>query len=317
MTLIRVIDLECTGLEPTDDVVEIGAVDVAFNTHTKALERLELFGNDLIRPTKPIPPESSAVHHIVDADVKDAKLWDDVWPLYCAPEVGIYAAHNAKFEAQYLSETMRQGAPFICTYKCALRVFPDAPNHKNQTLRYWLKGTIGEIDRSLADRSHRAMPDAYVTAWILTALARKASLDEMIAWSKEPALLPTCPIGDEWRGKKWSEVDEGFLKWMIKKPVDDPDLVWNAKHELSRRWDQQAKDEAERRGTYVAWFKSVISADAPYTVADLEHRFKTERAEQFERHGIAPHSAEYQEIVAACAARKAQLLKEQEHASAA
>lgn len=315
MTLIRVIDLETTGTEPIDEVVEIGAVDVALNTHTKALERLDLFNTDKVRTTKPIPPAASAIHHLTDNDVKDAKLWDDTWPLYLTAEVGIYAAHNAKFEAQWLSEKMRQGAPFICTYKCALRIWPDAPNHKNQTLRYWLKSAIGNIDHTIANQPHRALPDAYVTAWVLVALLREATISDLIQWSKEPPLLPTCPIGKKrgWYGKKWSEIDEGSLKWMIREITDDPDLTWNVKRELSHRWNE----DIARRNKYVEYAKQAI-AEAQSRF-DLTKWFVDSKRDHFPTYGITNDSAEYKIIVAACAERNAQFTQtqEQQNASAA
>jgi exodeoxyribonuclease X len=325
MTLIRVIDLECTGLEPTDEVVEIGAVDVAFNTHTKELARLAVHGQRLVRPRKPIPPEASAIHHLTDNDVKDAGLWDDIWPLFLTPEVGIYAAHHAAFEGQWLTETMRQGAPFICTYKAALRVWPDAPNHKNQTLRYWRNI---QLERELCEPVHRALPDAYVTANVLVDLvAAGAAFEDMIAWTKEPALLPTCPIGD-YRGKKWPEVEYGFLSWIINKPVDDPDIVWNAKRELARRARVQENARAEkqevvgdsdvavRRAAYVQLCKAAIFQ--AQSVADLNDWFREQRAMNFPKYGIDQDAEEYRTIVSECAARKAQLQQqEQPHAAAA
>lgn len=49
-----------------------------------------------------------------------------------------------------------------------------------------------------------------------------------------PALLPTCPIG-KFRGKPWSEVDGGFLEWMLRQADMAADLKWNADREISRR----------------------------------------------------------------------------------
>lgn len=57
---------------------------------------------------------------------------------------------------------------------------------------------------------------------------------EMIAWTKEPALLPRCTIG-KFRGKPWSEVETGFLGWMLKQADMDADLKWNADLEMQRR----------------------------------------------------------------------------------
>ena len=83
--------------------------------------------------------------------------------------------------------------------------------------------------------SHRAGPDAYVTAWLLVALLNAgATGKQMIAWTKEPKLMPKCPLG-KFRGKPWPEVDAGFLGWMLRQADMDADLKWNAQRELLRR----------------------------------------------------------------------------------
>lgn len=62
--MIRVIDIETTGIDPgTDAIIEIASVDMVRDGGiTNAMDTL-------VRPTKPIPPGASAVHHIVDEDV--------------------------------------------------------------------------------------------------------------------------------------------------------------------------------------------------------------------------------------------------------
>jgi exodeoxyribonuclease X len=39
----------------------------------------------------------------------------------------------------------------------------------------------------------------------------------------------------EWRGKRWAEVDGGFLRWMTGNATMESDLKWNAQRELDRR----------------------------------------------------------------------------------
>lgn len=143
----------------------------------------------------------------------------------------VFAAHNAEFECKFLFPSI----PIICTYKSALRIWPEAPSHSNSALRYWLQdqGLI-EPDHALTMPPHRAGPDAYVTAHILKALLVKATGREMVAWTKEPRLLPTCPIG-KFRGKPWAEVEVGFLDWMLRQTDMDADFKWNANREIQRR----------------------------------------------------------------------------------
>ena len=136
-------------------------------------------------------------------------------------------------EAKFLGE---HGLPAICTLKAALRVWPQAPGHSNSVLRYWLEdeGKLS-LDFDKAMPPHRAGPDAYVTAHILKALLEAgATGKEMVAWTREPRVLPTCPIG-KFRGRQWADVEGGFLSWMLTKDDMEADLKWNAQREIDRR----------------------------------------------------------------------------------
>lgn len=226
--VIRVVDLETCGTEPPAAVVEVGYCDLAHTPEGWVVgEPVSwLCGAD------DVPPETQAVHHIAPEEVAGLPPFDLVKFVEDSSHVACFAAHNAEFEQQWIDCDV---PAFLCTYKAALRVWPEAPAHNNSTLRYWLaRQGLLTLDHDKAMPPHRAGPDAYVTAHVLKALLDRASGREMIGWTREPRLLPTCPIGDPWRGKPWAEVDAGFLSWMINKPVD-PDLVWNARRELDRR----------------------------------------------------------------------------------
>lgn len=235
MAIIRVIDLETTGLSPPAGVCELAFVDVR---NDGSGWRVWTGDSELVNPGMPIPPEASAIHHLIDEDVEDATIWRVISnriPVSFEDDGDrpmALAAHNAKFERQWVDDGIAGGLPWICTYKVALRVWPEAPSHGNQVLRYWLKPA--GLVRDYAQPAHRAMPDAYTTAFILReALDRGVAVDDMIAWTAEPAKLSTCPIG-KWRGMPWAEVDAGFLRWMLGKDFDE-DVLHCAFTELERR----------------------------------------------------------------------------------
>lgn len=227
--VIRLIDFETTGMEPPAEVVEVGYCDL-----TQAGDVWEV-GEPVswLCGVAQMPPETRAVHHISLADVRDLTPFDPVSPLNNgAARPTVIAAHNMDFEAKFLGD---HGLPAICTLKAALRVWPDAPAHSNGVLRYWLEDQgLLALDHDKAMPPHRAGPDAYVTAHILKALLRVATGREMVAWTREPRLLPTCPLG-KFRGKPWPEVEDGFLGWMLRQPDMEADLKWNALRELDRR----------------------------------------------------------------------------------
>lgn len=173
-----------------------------------------------------------AVHHIRDEDVVGAPFWKDIAPFVLRPEVGVaaLAAHRAAFEQRYCTPRLSGAADWICTWKCALRLWPHLPRFSNQSLRYQRmpEGLIHEIGLP----AHRAMPDAYVTAHHLRDMLNQTSLEQLLAWSRQPGLLPRVPSGPD-RGKNWEEVAVGALHALASDR--DVDLRFSAETELARR----------------------------------------------------------------------------------
>jgi len=220
---IRVMDLETCGLEPPAGVVELATWDfldgrVAPTGHAQ-----------LIDPGCPIPPEISAIHHIIDDDVRGQPTFAHAIGYALLGDVDAYCAHRAAFERQWITPALTGATPWICTLRCAYRVWPDAPGHSNQALRYWLKPE--GLDREIAKVAHRAGPDAYVTAFTLRELLKKATVDQLIKWSAEPALLPRVQFGKHY-GLPWSKVPVDYLSWILRQPDMDEDIVHTARHWL-------------------------------------------------------------------------------------
>lgn len=166
-----VIDLETTGFSPVHDrVVEAACVLV---------EERAIVGawSSLVNPGRPIPEYASRVHGITDADVANAPPFAYVQRrLFDLCEGAIVVAHNASFDLSFLP--LLAPLPSLCTLQLARRRFPNAPDHKNQTLRAYL-----EIDRLLETlwrahplQAHRALADALVTAGILLRCLPPAAL---------------------------------------------------------------------------------------------------------------------------------------------
>lgn len=225
---IRVLDFEATGLADDALVVEVGYTDV--------FARSRLIGetHSYLCRVPTMPPDTRAVHHIRASDTADSPPYDR-WCLYEeAVRAGVYgwAAHNTTMEERFIVGQL----PMFCTYKAALRLWPDAPGHGVFPLLYWLEDSgRASFDEARAYPPHRAGPDSYATAVLL-----KAMLDEGLTgstlreWTAEPRILPRCPIG-KYRNQPWAECDWGFLDWILRTIVDDPDLRFNAALELERR----------------------------------------------------------------------------------
>jgi exodeoxyribonuclease X len=202
--------------------VEIGSYDLLDGVVCQGQSRL-------VNPGIPIPPKMSAIHHLIDEDVAGYPPWPTaLLPIVDRP-VDAFCAHNAAFEKMWLTPNLTGAAPWVCSYRCAMRVWPEAPGHSNQELRYWLKPE--GLSRALAEPSHRAKPDAYVTAFTLRELLKRATLAQLIEWSSKPALLPRLNFGKH-KGTAWAEVDHSYLQWIIKQSDMGEDVVFTAKHWL-------------------------------------------------------------------------------------
>jgi exodeoxyribonuclease X len=226
---IRVVDLETAGNGPYD-VCEIGWQDVVLESGTWRLgdER----GSMLVNPGRPISPETMAIHHIIDAHVAGAPLWKEIASDVLRPKgrVRALAAHRASFEQRYCTPRLSGGAPWICTWKCALRVWPHLISFSNQMLRYQRmpEGLVHELGLP----AHRALPDAYVTAHHLRDMLNQASLEQLLEWSAEPGLLPRVPSGPE-RGRAWNTLSKEALEVLVHDR--DVDVRFSAEAELRRR----------------------------------------------------------------------------------
>jgi exodeoxyribonuclease X len=194
---VRVLDIETTGTDPAlDAIIEIASVDVqADGTITNQQ-------STLVRPGIVVPPEASAIHHLIDADIAGAPPLMDVVGMFRGADA--YVAHNADFERAFLGPLLGE-AKWVCTFKAAVRIWPELPAHNNQALRY----RFGFVDPFGIERHtlspHRALSDAIVTAAVFTEILKHATWSELVRWSSEPALLSVLRFGRH-RGQRFDAV---------------------------------------------------------------------------------------------------------------
>lgn len=210
-----VMDTETTGVDPaTCKVVEFAWVLTSLIGPLAA-------GTSLVNPGCHIPPEASAVHHLVDADVADepplAAVLADLPLQLRGLKVHAFVAHNAAFDSAFLP-SLRQ-LPWLCTYRLARRLMPDLPAFGNQYLRYALGVDVPEAQGLAA---HRALADAYVTAANLRHML--AGVVDNPTWPQEipalaahletPMILKTCGFGKH-KGLPWDQFPKSYLSWML------------------------------------------------------------------------------------------------------
>jgi DNA polymerase III epsilon subunit-like protein len=80
--VVRVIDIETTGMDPaTDAIIEIASVDLVKGggiTNARST---------YVAPGRPIPPLASAVHYITDEDLRDAPPLSDALTMFTGADI--------------------------------------------------------------------------------------------------------------------------------------------------------------------------------------------------------------------------------------
>ena len=205
----RVVEIAAARLEMGDEGYEITAVSQC-----------------LVDPQRSIPAAASAVHHLTDADVVDARtLVEAIDFLEICPN-DILVAHNADFDKGFLP--LLKDHDWICTWKVAQKLLPDAPSFGNQVLRYHL-GLNVESGHGRSGQPHSAGYDARTTALLMAHLLTLAPVDYMIEMTKAPVLLPRMPFGKH-RGTAFAEVPKDYLMWLKGRPDLDRDLRHTLEH---------------------------------------------------------------------------------------
>lgn len=226
-----VLDTETTGLDPREgaELVELAAV---------VSEPLEdeteppIF-SELIRPERPIPPAAMAVHHITPDMVSSAR--DPALVVQdCAAQLRLggstfLVAHNARFDRQFLAAIP---GPWICTWRCALHLWPEMESHSNQYLRYALG--LMDVGAPATLHPHRALYDVLTTQAILREMLRGNSLGHLYDLTSRPAVLHTCRFG-KYRGRLWQDVPRDYMQWCLRQEDMDEDVHHTCRHWLSER----------------------------------------------------------------------------------
>ena len=241
--MINVIDTETTGFEGS--IVEVAVVkwprpDAGFK-----------YGARLVKPTCPIEYQAMAAHHLTEEMVANEPDLEYVLnDLYLNEPTDIFAAHNAEFDRKFFPVQIQE-RKWICTWRCALHLWPDAPSHSNQVLRYYLKLDVSDMPAEAGGNAHRALYDAWVTAKILERqineiqhtimshdgpqCSTEQAIEHLIRMSTEPVLLRKCRFGKH-RDELWKDIaakDPGYLKWVLRQDDFDKDTMHTARHYLN------------------------------------------------------------------------------------
>lgn len=229
MEHVYTLDFETTNIDPK--------VAIPVEVSLRQMKPCGMLYDTFIDPGIPIPVETSAIHHITDNDVRGSDTWPvvkqdlaDILTAKPGKPLNVLVAHNAKYEQGVLGEFVP--VLWVCTYKCAVRVWEHAPSYKNEVLRYWLK--LDNLGRAYHQQAHSAGHDTAVTEQIFQKLLEHTTLEQLIEWTDQPTLLRKMPFGKHFN-QPWNEIPGGYLDWILKQTDMDVDVKYCAAEEVKRR----------------------------------------------------------------------------------
>lgn len=216
MQRIFVVDVETTGLDSNNDkIVELSFVEIDedFNEVSRLSAK--------VNPQRSICPAASAVHNIIDSDVAEAPTLLEVLQPFGEGyfEDAFLIAHNAQFDQRFLNPHWDIQGVF-CTLRAARRMYPDAPNHQLQTLRFFLEL---DVDREAA--AHSAEGDVAVLVSLLRKMVEESgtSLPDFVDMMLEPIPVDVMPFG-KYKGCTLKSLPKSYVRWLLNLSDLDSDL---------------------------------------------------------------------------------------------
>ncbi|NPV57115.1 MAG: 3'-5' exonuclease [Anaerolineae bacterium] len=164
------LDTETTGVSTQDEIIEISILD----------SDGALLLDQLIRPTKKIPPEAIAIHNITNDQVAVAPFLPYVWQsIKSILNNRIIAAYNADFDIRLLKQSLalyniQWQAPInqFCIMKCYAQFRGDW-DPRRRSYRYVSLDVAGKQCGITLPNSHRAQADALLAREILLYIAHQ------------------------------------------------------------------------------------------------------------------------------------------------
>lgn len=245
---VVIVDTETTGTDmKNDEIVELAAG--RYNGKTW-LTQAELF-----KPSKPIPPEASAVHYISNKMVMGKSQFENELDMVCDMVFGedseFFVAHNSKFDHALIDASFKRAGDnrytlnekdWICTWRMsrALRGVEyqnyryDQGGHALGVLRF-------ALDLAVPDgmQAHRADTDVLTTGLLLEKFieiidnAGQLDHDKDIGQQLKDIVwgtieIPTWPLGKH-KGKNVRDIPNDYYFWAM----DNIDILnpQNAKYD--------------------------------------------------------------------------------------
>lgn len=162
------IDTETTGIDRTDEIVEISIISASG----------DLVFNSLFRPTQPIKPAASAIHHLTNENLKDAPTWVVLYPKIRGCLFGkVVAGYNVGFDLRMMAQShARYKLPWKDTFTSldVMQVYSEYRaewDPYRRTYRIFKLEEAGKFLDIPIPNTHRSTADALLTRAVLHAIA--------------------------------------------------------------------------------------------------------------------------------------------------
>lgn len=235
-------DLETTGL----DLAEAHIVEFAVLRYGWPLgDELPGLNLRLVNPGVPIPPEASAVHHIVNADVQDAPIEDRLGIVLreTLPSMGALCGHNISLYDLPIARARlgwpAPGVPVLDTDRLARHVWPDLPSYKLEVLAYRFGLHPDEDLAALVARprtcrsigAHSAGYDCLMCVNLLRRIVSESGVDTLSGLAELSAsliLVKKMRFGKH-SGSLVADLPRDYVAWLKKQSwlqAEQPDLAY-------------------------------------------------------------------------------------------
>jgi DNA polymerase-3 subunit epsilon len=163
------LDTETTGLDPRSEVVEISILD---SDGRVLVDRL-------VRPTIPIPPDTTRVHGITNSMVNGEPTWDEVWPEVAQALSGrTIAIYNADYDMARMRQSHQlhrldwrePSGPVHCLMKLYARYHGDW-DPVRRSFRWLSLEHAARGCGIVLPQQHRARQDAHLARSVLLYVA--------------------------------------------------------------------------------------------------------------------------------------------------
>ena len=166
-----IFDSETTGLGSRDEFVQLGVIDL----------RGDVLLDALVRPSRPIPPEATAVHRLTDADVAGAPAFPALYgALRDALGGRTVIVYNAEYDQRILWQTCRlydlpmiEAGRWYCAMKAYAR-YHGAWNSQHGDFRWHRLTAACAAEGVPVGAAHSAIDDCRLTLALLRKMAAGA-----------------------------------------------------------------------------------------------------------------------------------------------